>query len=80
MVSEMLPGLDWEGVGKQLLNASSQSSAMLHVLDLRELRILVGVSKDDPILFAGHLAYRFDIMTERKHAMLRTRLDGPPMP
>lgn len=80
MVSEMLPGLDWEGVGQQLLDASNQSGAMLHVLDLRELRMLVGVSKNDPILFAGHLAYRFDIMTERRHAMLRTRLDAPPMP
>ncbi|QDU76943.1 hypothetical protein Pan97_40000 [Bremerella volcania] len=80
MVSEMLPGLDWEGIGKQLIDASKQSGAMLHVLDLRELRMLVGVSKDDPMLFAGHLAYRFDVMTERNHAMLRTRLDGPPMP
>lgn len=80
MVSEMLPALDWESVGAQLINASQQSGAMLHVLDLQELRMLVGISKDDPVLFTAHLAYRFDIMTERKHAMLRTRLDGPPMP
>jgi hypothetical protein len=80
MVSEMLPGLDWEGVGAKLLNASMQSGAMLHVLDLRELRMLVGISKDDPVLFAAHLSHRFDVMTERKHAMLRTRLNGPPMP
>jgi hypothetical protein len=57
-----------------------QSGAMLHVLDLRELRMLVGISKDDPVLFAAHLSHRFDVMTERKHAMLRTRLNGPPMP
>lgn len=80
MVSEMLPGVDWEYVGTQLLNASMQSGAMLHVLDLRELRMLVGISKDDPVLFAAHLSHRFDVMTERKHAMLRTRLNGPPMP
>ncbi len=80
MVSEMLPGLDWESIGTQLIDASNKSGAMLHVLDLRELRMLVGVSKDDPVLSAGHLAYRFDVMTERKHAMLRMLLDGPPMP
>lgn len=53
---------------------------MLHVLDLRELRMLVGISRDDPVLFVAHLAHRFDVMTERKHAMLRTKLDGPPLP
>ena len=80
MVSEMLPSLDWEGVGMQLINASHLSGAMLHVLDLQELRMLVGISKDDPVLFAAFLSHRFDVMTERKHALLRTRLDGPPMP
>lgn len=80
MVSEMLPALDWEVIGAQLLAASRQSSAMLHVLDLRELRMLVGISRDDPVLFVAHLTHRFDVMTERKHAMLRTRLDGPPLP
>ncbi len=80
MVSEMLPSLDWEGVGAQLIKASQLSGAMLHVLDLQELRMLVGVSKNDPVLFAAYLSHRFDVMTERKHALLRTRLDGPPMP
>jgi hypothetical protein len=80
MVSEMLPGLDWETIGAQLLAASHRSGAMLHVLDLRELRILVGVSRNDPVLFVAHLANRFDIMSERKHAMLRMQLKGPPLP
>ena len=80
IVSEMLPCLDWEDTGRRLIAASNRSGAMLHVLDLRELRMLVGVSKDDPMLFAGHLAYRFDVMKERKHAMLRTHLNGPPIP
>ena len=80
MVSEMLPGLDWEAVGAQVLAGSRQLGAMLHVLDLRELRILVGISRDDPMLFIAYLVHRFDVMTECKHAMLRTRLDGPPLP
>jgi hypothetical protein len=80
IVSEMLPGLNWEAIGAQLLAASQHSSAMLHVLDLRELRMLVGISRDDPVLFVAYLAHRFDVMTERKNAMLRTKLDGPPLP
>ena len=80
MVSEMLPGLDWESVGDQLLAASTPSATMLHVLDLQELRILVGISRDNPVLFMAYLSYRFDTMVERKHAMLRMRLQGPPMP
>ena len=80
MVSEMLSGLDWEAIAEQLLAASEKSGAMLHILDLRELRILVGISHDNPVLFAAYLSHRFDIMTERKHALLRMRLDGPPLP
>ena len=80
MISEMLPGLDWETIGAQLLVASQKSGAMLHDLDLRELRMLVGICRDDPVLFIAHLAHRFDLMTERKHAMLRMKLDGPPLP
>lgn len=80
MVSEMLPSLDWPRVGTQLIKSSEKSGAMLHVLDLRELRMLVGTSKDNPVLFSAYLAHRFDTMAERKHAMLRTRLEGPPLP
>lgn len=80
MISEMLPGLDWESIGQQLLAASHESSAMLHVLDLQELRMLVGVSQDEPVLLVAHLLRRFEIMNERKHAMIRTVLQGPPLP
>lgn len=80
MVSELLPSLNWEAIGIQLLSASQQSGRMFHVLDLRELRILVGISQDDPVRFVTYLAHRFDVMTERKHAMLRTKLDGPALP
>lgn len=80
MVSEMLPGLDWEAIAAQLLANSQRSAAMLHVLDLQELRMLVGISKDDPVLFAAFLLYRFEMMTERKHAMLRMKLNGSHLP
>jgi len=80
MVSEMLPSLAWESIGAQIIAASQLSAAMLHVLDLAELRTLVGISRNDPLLLMAYLAHRFDVLTERKHAMLRTRLDGPPLP
>jgi ATP-dependent helicase YprA (DUF1998 family) len=37
-------------------------------------------SRDNPEMFAAYLSHRFDIMTERQHALLRMRLDGPPLP
>lgn len=80
MVSEMLPSLDWEAIGDQLMAASQKSGAMFHILDLQELRTMVGISRDQPDLFMAILAFRFSKMEERKHAMLRIRLDGPPMP
>lgn len=80
MISEMMPDLDWESIGARLIGASGQSNAMLHVLDLQELRVLVGVSQNNPLRFVVDLIRRFEIMTERKHAMLRTKLDGPPLP
>lgn len=80
MVSEMLPSLDWEAVGTQLIAASQKSGAMFHVLDLQELRILVGISRDQPDILIAYLVHRFGVMQERKHAMLRTRLSGPPVP
>jgi len=80
MVSEMLPGVDWEAIGTQLLTAAQRSGAMFHILDLRELRVLVGISRNDPARFIAQLTHRFGVMTVRKHAMLRTRLTGPPLP
>ncbi|HZZ42774.1 MAG TPA: hypothetical protein VFE58_07540 [Tepidisphaeraceae bacterium] len=75
MISEMLPSLDWEKIGSQLLAASKKTGAMLHVLDLRELRVLVGISRDMPEMLLEYLTYRFKVMSERKHAMLRMRLE-----
>jgi len=80
MVSELLPSLDWEAIGAQLIAASQKSGAMLHVLDLQELRLLVGISRDQPDVLVAYLAYRFGVMKEHGHAFLRMRLDGPPMP
>ena len=78
MVSEMLPSLNWEDVGAHLIDASKLSGAMLHVLDLRELRMLVGISKNNPELFAAYLAHRFDLLVKHKNAMIRTTFGETP--
>lgn len=80
MVSELSPSVDWEVVGKQVLSASQATNSLFHILDLRELRILVGVSKADPIDFMIHLMRRFRILLECKSAYIRSQLDGPPLP
>ena len=80
MVSELSPSVDWEVVGKQVLSASQATNSLFHILDLRELRILVGVSKADPIDFMIHLMRRFRILLVCKSAYIRSQLDGPPLP
>ena len=80
MVSELLPSIDWPSVAEQLLEASKMTGAMLHVLDLQELRFLVGVSENDPVKFMVRLMHRFQVMCEAKSAYIRTRLEGPPLP
>lgn len=79
MVSELLPCVDWEAVAEKVL-AAAETGAHVHVLDLQELRVLVGVSGDDPIRFRDHLRRRFEILREHRSALIRTRIDGPPPP
>ncbi len=79
MVSELLPTLDWCAVASQLADAATVAQAFVVVLDLQELRLLVGVSKT-PEELMYHLARRFQVMTENRSAFIRTRLDGPPLP
>lgn len=80
MVSEMLPALDWKGIADKLIKRSKQSNVMLQILDLQELRVLVGISKNDPTLFMAYLSHRYDMMCEKRNALLRMRLAGPTLP
>lgn len=79
MVSELLPSVDWADIALRLVVAASKIGAPFVVLDLQELRMLVGVSKTSDHLIA-HLWRRFEIMCEKKSALIRTKLDGPPLP
>lgn len=79
MVSEMMPALDWDAITGRLLSLSDDTT-MFHVLDLQELRLLVGISKNDPIQFMAYLLYRHEKVRENGSAFLRMKLDGPPLP
>lgn len=79
MVSELLPSVDWSAVADELIKSAKSANAPLVVLDLQELRLLVGISKSPDHLMA-HLVRRFEIMVKNRSAFIRTQLDGPPMP
>lgn len=79
MVSELLPGVDWNSTARQLIEASKATDAMFHVLDLQELRLLVGISKT-PVELIVHLIQRFKTMSNEGSAFIRARIDGPPPP
>jgi hypothetical protein len=79
MVSELMPAVDWPTVTAELLEASNDTT-MMHVLDLVELRLLVGISKNSSELFFAYLNYRHELMRKHKNALIRMKLDGPPLP
>jgi hypothetical protein len=79
MVSELHPNVDWESVAGQLVDASRATNALFHVLDLSELRLLVGVS-GTPQALMTRLAQRFGIMVRERSAFLRMRIAGAPPP
>ena len=79
MVSELLPSVDWEVVARRLAEVSAATVAQVLVLDLRELRTLVGVSRTPAALLA-HCERRYSLTVEAGTALIRTVLDAPPPP
>lgn len=79
MVSELQPSIDWRAVARQLIDAAAGVNAPILVLDLQELRFLVGVSKTPNHLMA-HFIRRFKLMGNTGSALIRSRLDGPAPP
>lgn len=79
MVSELLPAVDWETVARRLVEVSDATAARVLVLDLSELRTLVGASRSPDGLLA-HCERRYTHMAESGTAFIRSRLDAPPPP
>jgi deoxyribose-phosphate aldolase len=76
LVSDLHHAVDWEEVAVNLLEESEQVQAMLHVLDLHELRKTVAAS-ETPIQFIARLMRRFETMKRRKTANLRIEFHVP---
>jgi hypothetical protein len=79
VLSEMHVDLPWKQIAGELLTLSSKVGVQMHILDLTELRILVGVSRSRDE-FLAHLTRRHSIMKRVGSALIRTKLDGPPLP
>lgn len=79
MVSELLPSVDWEAVARRIAEVAAATAAWVLVLDLRELRTLVGVSRTPAALLA-HCERRYTLTVEAGTALIRTVLDAPPPP
>ena len=80
IISELHPSVDWSKVFQRLQQASKDSGTVINILDLRELRTIVGISKDDPNLFHAYLLHRFEVASDSQHAHIRFVLDGPHLP
>lgn len=70
MVSDFLPGVDWEEVAADSIGASKEVRCPIVVLDLRELRVLVGVSRSPEDLVL-QLLHRFETMFKNGNALIR---------
>jgi hypothetical protein len=71
LISEMHPQLDWRGVASELITRSGRNT-LIHILDLAELRFLVGAS-GHPNTFTINLVNRFTVITNTRSAFVRTR-------
>jgi hypothetical protein len=72
VISEMMPSIDWERISKTLIEESLESSAMLHIVDLEELKNLIAHSNSIDH-FDYYLMQRFEAMVRRENAFMRTR-------
>lgn len=77
MVSDFLPGVDWEEVATEVICVSKKVQCPIIVLDLRELRVLVGVSPT-PEDFALQLLHRFETMLRNGNALIRASVVAKP--
>lgn len=73
LVSDMHPGVNWEAVAHELLDASEAVRYLFHVLDLRELQRLVSYSAGRPVMLENYLTQRWQLMQQHKSALVRSQ-------
>lgn len=73
LLSEMDPGLDWRWVAEQIVEYSTETGVFFHVMDLHELRVLMGVAFTPKHLLVN-LSRRYDVIRQAGHAYARARM------
>lgn len=72
LISEMYPAIDWDAITNEVFKAWIKSNAMFHILDLRELAMLVGGSKTVN-MFDDILMQRAEKIVNTQNVFARTR-------
>jgi hypothetical protein len=72
LVSDMHPGVDWEAVARELIDATETVGYLCHVLDLRELQRLVSNSAGRSAMLENYLTHRWQLMVQHKSALVRS--------
>jgi hypothetical protein len=72
LLSEMYPAIDSKTITIELFKTQIESKAMFHILDLRDLAMLVGMSKTVN-LFDYYLMQRAEEVVNMQNAVVRTR-------
>lgn len=75
VISEMSPFVNWEEITSTLIDMALESSSMLHIIDLVELRNLIGYSSS-AYHFDYYLMQRFESVVNKENAFVRARFMG----
>jgi len=76
LITEFIEDGDWHDVHSTIYRAMKETGDFFHVLDLRELVMLLKISKGKPDHFDYHLIKRLKLCIENKVVHVRTRF-GP---
>ena len=71
LITELMTCGDWDEITQQMLDATQQTGAFFHLLDLREFIVLLKQSSGDPKLVDYNLMERFKFFTEKKSVFIR---------
>lgn len=72
VISDFFPGINWEEIAQDLITASKSTKFCFSILDLMELRLLVGAGDSAP-LFHLNLLNIFENMYESGTALIKGR-------
>ncbi|MGG6268552.1 hypothetical protein ACQ4M3_29340 [Leptolyngbya sp. AN03gr2] len=75
VISEMFPFINWDEITICLMKTALESNSMIHILDLQELRTLIGCSSSFNH-FDYYLMTRLETVIDRKSAFIRTKFAG----